>query len=97
MLLRGSYKTIKLCPGGKLLTRIPFNSLAKRQRSDLQRKKLQLSSIHQYTMSDPAHPHPNPRHPDYETGLTDEAVIEGHDLIQHAEEEEERVCSASNS
>ncbi|KAH0592398.1 hypothetical protein MHUMG1_09899 [Metarhizium humberi] len=48
-------------------------------------------------MSDPAHPHPNPRHPDYETGLTDEAVIEGHDLIQHAEEEEERVCSASNS
>ncbi|KID83366.1 hypothetical protein MGU_09364 [Metarhizium guizhouense ARSEF 977] len=42
-------------------------------------------------MSDPAHPHPNPRHPDYETGLTDEAVIEGHDLIQHAEEEEERM------
>ncbi|KHN93925.1 uncharacterized protein MAM_08232 [Metarhizium album ARSEF 1941] len=33
----------------------------------------------------------NPRHPDYETGITDEAAIEGHDLIARAEEEEERM------
>ncbi|EFY85243.1 hypothetical protein MAC_08703 [Metarhizium acridum CQMa 102] len=46
-------------------------------------------------MTDPRHP--NPRHPDYETGITDEAAIEGHDLIARAEEEEERVCRAPNS
>ncbi|KAG8406032.1 hypothetical protein J3458_021373 [Metarhizium acridum] len=40
-------------------------------------------------MTDPRHP--NPRHPDYETGITDEAAIEGHDLIARAEEEEERM------
>jgi hypothetical protein len=37
----------------------------------------------------------HPRHPHAETGITDEAAIEGHDLIARAEEEEERVCELS--
>ena len=32
-------------------------------------------------------------HPDYQSGLSDEAAVETHDLIQHAEEEEEAVSS----
>lgn len=35
------------------------------------------------------------RHPHAETGITDEAAIAEHDLIARAEEEEERVCTAS--
>ncbi|TWU70485.1 hypothetical protein ED733_000353 [Metarhizium rileyi] len=31
------------------------------------------------------------RHPHHKTGITDEAAIEGHDLIARAEEEEERM------
>lgn len=34
--------------------------------------------------------HPKP-HPHYETGITDEAAMEGYDLIHNAELEEERV------
>lgn len=30
-------------------------------------------------------------HPHHETGITDEAAVEGHDLIHNAEEEEEKV------
>lgn len=38
----------------------------------------------------------HPRHPHAETGITDEAAEEGHDLIARAEEEEERVCNLLN-
>ena len=37
---------------------------------------------------------PHPRHPGYETGISDEAAIEERDLIAQAEDEERRVRCA---
>lgn len=36
----------------------------------------------------PQRPHHEPNRPHHETGISDEAAVEAHDLIDHAEEEE---------
>lgn len=87
-----SYKTSKLCSRGAIKRRggqvlIQLNAEAHLKHQHI---RTHFSSTDTYTMNHP-NPNPHPRHPHAETGISDEAAEEGHDLIARAEEEEERV------